>query len=87
MNLAVQVFQIIFYSIGSIFMLTFCIIGIWSFILYNKSYTLKRIQNYILEKIYQSLNQNLGESGLHNENTSDLFNDDSINPLNFSDKN
>ncbi|MBQ6820747.1 MAG: hypothetical protein IJO26_05575 [Clostridium sp.] len=56
MDLAVQIFQIVFYSLGALFMITFGIIGIWSFIIFNKHYKTKRIQNYILEKIYQSIN-------------------------------
>ncbi len=56
MDLAVQIFQIVFYSIGSVFMIAFGIIGIWGFIIFNKYYKAKRIQNYLLEKIYQSIN-------------------------------
>lgn len=56
MDLAVQIFQIVFYSIGSVFMIAFGIIGIWCFIIFNKYYKAKRIQNYLLEKIYQSIN-------------------------------
>lgn len=56
MDLAVQIFQIVFYGIGSLFMITFGIIGIWGFIIFNKYYKAKRIQNYLLEKIYQSIN-------------------------------
>lgn len=57
MDLAVQIFQIVFYGIGALFMITFAIIGIWSFIIFNKYYKTKRIENYILEKIYQAINQ------------------------------
>lgn len=57
MDLAVQIFQIVFYSIGALFMITFAIIGIWSFIIFNKYYKTKRVENYILEKIYQAINQ------------------------------
>ena len=56
MDLAVQIFQIVFYSIGSVFMIAFGIIGIWGFIIFNKYYKAKRIQSYLLEKIYQSIN-------------------------------
>lgn len=56
MDFTIKVLQIIFYSIGSIFMITFAIIGIWSFILYIKNSKNIRLQNYILEKIYQSIN-------------------------------
>lgn len=57
MDLAVQIFQIVFYGIGTLFMIIFAIIGIWSFIIFNKYYKTKRIENYILEKIYQAINQ------------------------------
>lgn len=57
MDLAVQIFQIVFYSIGALFMITFAIIGIWSFIIFTKYYKTKRIENYLLEKIYQAINQ------------------------------
>lgn len=56
MDFATNILQIIFYSIGSIFMVTLTIIGIWSFILYIKNSKNIRLQNYILEKIYQSIN-------------------------------
>ena len=56
MDLELKIFQIIFYSIGSVFMIVFSIIGIWGFIIFNKYYKTKRIQNYLLEKIYQSIN-------------------------------
>ncbi|MDV4151481.1 hypothetical protein R0131_11650 [Clostridium sp. AL.422] len=57
MDLAVQIFQIVFYSIGTLFMLTFAIIGVWAFITFTKYYKTKRIENYLLEKIYQAINQ------------------------------
>lgn len=57
MELVVQIFQIVFYGMGTIFMIIFAIIGIWSFIIFNKYYKAKRIENYILEKIYQAINQ------------------------------
>lgn len=57
MDLAVQIFQIVFYSIGALFMIAFTIIGIWGFIIFIKYYKAKRIENYLLEKIYQAINQ------------------------------
>ena len=57
MDLAVQIFQMVFYGIGSLFMITLTIIGIWSFIIFNKYYKTKRIENYILEKIYHAINK------------------------------
>lgn len=56
MDFATNILQMIFYSIGSIFMVVLTIIGIWSFILYVKNSKSLRLQNYILEKIYQSIN-------------------------------
>lgn len=38
-----------------VFMCVFMFIGIWSFVVYLKSYRQKRYQNYILEKISQKL--------------------------------
>ncbi|GAB6169159.1 hypothetical protein JCM1393_16190 [Clostridium carnis] len=57
MVLAVQIFQIIFYSIGILFMIALSIIGIWGFIIFNKSYKTLRIHNFLLDKINQSLHQ------------------------------
>ena len=57
MDLAVQIFQIVFYGIGALFMITFAIIGIWSFIIFSNYHKSKRIENYLLEKIYQAINQ------------------------------
>lgn len=70
MDLAVQIFQIVFYSIGALFMITFSIIGVWSFIVFNKTYKARRIQNYLLEKIYQAINQiTYRNNSLLNENS------------------
>lgn len=44
-----------FIIVSIIFMCVFMFIGIWSFIIYLKSYRQKRYQNYILEKITQQL--------------------------------
>ena len=44
-----------FLIVSIVFMLTFMFIGIWSFVVYLKSYRQKRYQNYILEKISQKL--------------------------------
>lgn len=57
MDLAVQIFQMIFYGIGALFMIIFAFIGIWSFIIFSKYHKTKRIENYLLEKIYQAINQ------------------------------
>lgn len=53
----IQVLQIIFYLVAIIFMLTLTFLSIWAFILYNKNSVSIRINNYVLEKIYQSLNK------------------------------
>ena len=55
MILAVQIFQIIFYSIAIIFMGTLILISIWGFITFNKLYKTQRVQNFLLDKIYQSI--------------------------------
>lgn len=45
-----------FIIVSILFMCVFMFIGIWSFIIFLKSYRQKRYQNYILEKISQKLN-------------------------------
>lgn len=55
METAIQVLQIIFYSLASIFIVAFLVIGIWAFILYTKMFKNQRIQNYLLEKIYHAV--------------------------------
>ena len=44
-----------FLIVSIAFMCIFMFIGIWSFVVYLKSYRQKRYQNYILEKINQKL--------------------------------
>lgn len=44
-----------FLIVAILFMAVFMFIGIWSFIVYLKSYRQTRYQNYILEKITQQL--------------------------------
>lgn len=76
MDFAIKILQIIFYSIGSIFMITFTIIGIWSFILYIRNSNNLGLQNYILEKIYQSINtQNTSTLNSNNQ----TFKNDLVN--------
>ena len=55
MSTAVQILQIIFYSIGSLFMIAFMIIGIWSFVIFTKMFNNQRIQTYLLEKINNTI--------------------------------
>lgn len=57
MDLAIQICQIVFYGTGTLFMIIFAIIGIWSFIIFSNYHKTKRIENYLLEKIYQAINQ------------------------------
>lgn len=80
MELVVQIFQIVFYGIGTIFMIIFAIIGIWSFIIFNKYYKAKRIENYILEKIYQAINQlsYKNNSTLNDNSNEDLVDIDNL---------
>ncbi|WP_294168904.1 hypothetical protein [uncultured Clostridium sp.] len=83
MELVVQIFQIVFYGIGAIFMIIFAIIGIWSFIIFNKYYKAKRIENYILEKIYQAINQ---LSYKNNNTLNDNSNEDLVDINNLLNK-
>ena len=81
MSVAIQIFQIIFYSVAIIFMLTLTILSIWGFILYNKNSKNMRINNYILEKLYQSINKlvlkNIDMSNKElDSNLDDNFNND-----------
>lgn len=55
MSTAVQILQIMFYSIGTLFMIAFMIIGIWSFVLFTKMFKNQRIQTYLLEKINNTI--------------------------------
>ncbi|MGG7145099.1 hypothetical protein ACQPVP_16800 [Clostridium nigeriense] len=76
MDLAVQIFQIVFYGVGALFMISFAIIGIWGFIIFNKYYKAKRIENYLLEKIYQSINHiSYKNSSFLNENSDENVTD------------
>ncbi|MDY2630508.1 MULTISPECIES: hypothetical protein [unclassified Clostridium] len=83
MELVVQIFQIVFYGMGTIFMIIFAIIGIWSFIIFNKYYKAKRIENYILEKIYQAINQ---LSYKNNSTLNDNSNEDLVDINNLLNK-
>ena len=83
MDLVVQIFQIVFYGMGTIFMIIFDIIGIWSFIIFNKYYKAKRIENYILEKIYQAINQ---LSYKNNSTLNDNSNEDLVDINNLLNK-
>ena len=83
MELVVQIFQIVYYGIGAIFMIIFAIIGIWSFIIFNKYYKAKRIENYILEKIYQAINQ---LSYKNNNTLNDNSNEDLVDINNLLNK-
>jgi len=81
MSVSIQIFQIIFYSVAIIFMLTLTILSIWGFILYNKNSKNMRINNYILEKLYQSINKlvlkNIDMSNKElDSNLDDNFNND-----------
>ena len=62
-------------------MLTLTILSIWGFILYNKNSKNMRINNYILEKLYQSINKlvlkNIDMSNKElDSNLDDNFNND-----------
>ena len=95
MSTALSVIQIIFYSVGILFLITFMIIGIWSFIIYNKIHRSKRVQNYILEKIYQKLSVSekptISNDDLFDINSiledDSLFNDNSLENDDFKKEN
>ena len=52
MSSVVQVMQIMFYGVATLFMICFMIIGIWAFVLYTKMFKNNRIQNYLLQNSY-----------------------------------
>lgn len=58
-----------FIIVAILFMAVFMFIGIWSFIVYLKSYRQTRYQNYILEKITQQLALISNKMTVSNEDT------------------
>lgn len=78
MILAVQIFQIIFYSIAIVFMCALTFIGIWSFITFNRMYNNQRIQNFLLDKIYQSISQLSLNFTYQSKTTEDEFDVDEL---------
>lgn len=78
MILTVQIFQIIFYSVAIIFMGTLMFISIWGFITFNKMYKNQRIQNFLLDKIYQSISKLNFTSTYSHENTENEFDVDEL---------
>lgn len=78
MILAIQIFQIIFYSVAVIFMGTLILISIWGFITFNKIYKNQRVQNFLLDKIYQSICQLDFKSTYTPKNTEDAFDIDEL---------
>ena len=67
MSSVVQVMQIMFYGVATLFMICFMIIGIWAFVLYTKMFKNDRIQ-----KINDSI------SSLNNKNSYNDFLDESF---------
>ncbi|MDO5517723.1 MAG: hypothetical protein Q4F66_09205 [Clostridium sp.] len=61
-----------FIIVSILFMCVFMFIGIWSFIVFLKSYRQTRYQNYILEKISQKLNS-IASSMPKQEDSSDKY--------------
>ena len=55
MATVVQIMQIMFYGVATLFMICFMIIGIWSFILYIKKVNNSRIQTFLLKKINDNI--------------------------------
>ncbi len=86
---AMNIVQIIFQSIAILFMLTFMFIGIWSFIIFIKIYKNQRINNFLLEKLNQSI---LSLTSIDNKDTHNIENHASLetilkddNIINFDD--
>lgn len=76
MVFAIQIFQIIFYSIAIIFMGTLIFLGIWSFVTFNRMYQSQRIQNFLLDKIYQSISKLNPHDIYSPDSKEDVFNVD-----------
>lgn len=55
MSTSLQIIQIVFQSVAILFMITFMLIGIWSFIIFIKMYKNQKEKNYLLEKISNNL--------------------------------
>lgn len=73
MEFTIQIFQIIFYSVGIIFMSTVTFISIWAFITFNKLYKNHIRQISLLDKIYQGIcNLNVTELN-KNKDTKEIF--------------
>lgn len=71
MEFTIQIFQIIFYSVGIIFMSTVTFISIWAFITFNKLYKNHIRQISLLDKISQGI-YSLNATEL-NKNTKEIF--------------
>lgn len=81
MSSVVQVMQIMFYGVATLFMICFMIIGIWAFVLYTKMFKNNRIQNYLLQKIndsISSLNDKNSYNDFQNESNESFDNSSSI---------
>ena len=76
MSTTLQIFQIIFYSVAIIFMITFMIIGVWAFVLFIKTCKGKTTKNYLLDK----LNKNV--ANLNNSYTNNNY-EHANNPTDF----
>lgn len=55
MSSVVQIMQIMFYGVATLFMICFMIIGIWAFVLYIKMFKNNRVRNYLLQKINDTI--------------------------------
>ena len=72
MSSVVQVMQIMFYGVATLFMICFTLIGIWASVLYTTPSKNNRIQNYLLQKINDSI------SSLNDKNSYNDFLDESF---------
>ena len=73
--------------VGIIFMLTFMFVGIWLFIIALKAFQQLRYKNYILEKIYQTLDALAKKSSITPSQPEEIVKDyENVFDLNNEDK-
>ena len=85
MSTALQIVQIIFYIAGIVFIVSFMNIGIWSFVIFNKTFKALRIKNYLLDNLNKNITKLSSKSNVSNE-INDLNNSlDFIDSLNIDD--
>ena len=75
MSTALYILQIIFYSIAIVFMLTFMIVGIWSFVLFVKTCKTQKIKNNLLDKLNENISNLSNITPYNNDNSEDISTD------------